>query len=140
MLRYLNLIRNAQKATDPDHPLHGLTKHHHPPKLMEKTIFNNNAYTINKETEARLADNDVRQNLKTTHSIIVTTDSTINKRPPPEIDKTEETLPHTTRRRLAQLRADKSPLLMTYLHKINEEDLPTQDKRRRLPLTNLPTL
>ena len=95
---------------------------------MKKTIFNNNDYTINKETEARLTDNDVRQNLKTILSIIVQTHlnnrppNKLLNRPPPEIDKTEETLLHSTRRRLSQLRANKSPLLMTYLHKINEED------------------
>ena len=82
---------------------------------MKKTIFNNNNYTIKKETEARLMDNDVRLNLKTIHSIIVQThlnNRPPNKllyRPPPEIDKTEETLPHSTRRRLSQLRANKSP-------------------------------
>ena len=98
---------------------------------MKKTIFNNNDYTINKETEARLTDNDVRQNLKTIHSIIVQTHlnnrppNKLLNRPPPKIDKTEETLPHSTRRRLSQLRANKSPLLMTYLHKINEEDYPS---------------
>ena len=86
---------------------------------------------INKETEARLTDNDVRQNLKTIHSIIVQTHlnnrppNKLLNRPPPEIDKTEETLPHSTRRRLSQLRAYKSPLLMTYLNKINEEDYPS---------------
>ena len=120
-----------QKATDPDHPLHRLTEQPPPPRLMKKTIFNNNDYTINKETEARLTDNDARQNLKTIHSIIVQTHlnnrppNKLLNRPPPEIDKTEETLPHSTRRRLSQLRANKSPLLMTYLHKINEEDYPS---------------
>ena len=104
---------------------------------MNKTIFNNNDYTINKETEAHLTDNDVRQNLKTIHSIIVQThlnnrppNNKLLNRPPPEIDKTEETLPHSTRRRLSQLRADKS----------STHELPTQDKQRRLPLSNLPTL
>ena len=49
-----------QKATDPDHPLHRLTEQPPPPRLMKKTIFNNNDYTINKETVARLTDNDVK--------------------------------------------------------------------------------
>ena len=115
-----------QKVTDHNHPLHRLTEQPPPPRLMKKTIFNNNEYTINKETEARLTDNDVRQNLKTIHSIIVQTHlnnrppNKLSNRPPSEIDKIEETLPHSTRRRLSQQRADKSSLLMTYL--------PTQDK------------
>ena len=108
-----------QKATDPDHPLHRLTEQS--PRLMKRTIFNNNDYTINKDTEARLTDNNVRQNLNTIHSIIAEKHlnnrppNKLLNRPPPQIDKTEETLPRITRRRLSHLRADKSPLLMTYL-------------------------
>ena len=52
----------------------------YPQDYWKKTIFSNKDYTINKETEARLTDNDVRQNLKTIHSIIVQTH--LNNRPP----------------------------------------------------------
>ena len=61
----------------------------------------------------------------------------INKllsRPPPDIDKKEETLPHSTRRKLSQLRTNKSPLLMTYLHKI----YPANHPAANCPLCNDP--
>ena len=48
-------------------------------------------------------------------------------RPPPDIDKSEETLARPTRRRLAQLRTEKSPLLRQYLHKIDPTNYPTED-------------
>ena len=61
----------------------------------------------------------------------------INKllnRPLPDIDKKEETLPHSTRRKLSQLRTNKSPLLMTYLHKIDPANHPAAN----CPLCNDP--
>ena len=42
----------------------------------------------------------------------------------PEISKTEQALPHYTRRLLAQLRSNKSPILHEYLHKITPETHP----------------
>ena len=52
----------------------------------------------------------------------------------PDIDKKEETLPHSTRRKLSQLRTNKSPLLMTYLHKIDPANHPAAN----CPLCNDP--
>ena len=70
--------------------------------------------------------------MKTIHTTIIQdhlNNRPINKllnRPPPDIDKKEETLPHSTRRKLSQLRTNKSPLLMTYLHKIDPANHPQQ--------------
>ena len=148
-------LTTPTESNRPRPPTTQTTEQPPPPRLMKKTICNNNDYEINKETGARLTDNDVRQNLKTIHSIIVQThlnNRPANKlfnRPPPEIDKTEETLPHSTRRRLPQLRADKSPILMTYLHKINKEDYLSQtcplcnsndhDTRHQFNCSEIPT-
>ena len=44
------------------------------------------------------------------------------------------TLPHSTRRKLSQLRTNKSPLLMTYLHKIDPANHPAAN----CPLCNDP--
>ena len=55
-------------------------------------------------------------------------------RPPPDIDKKEETLPHSTRRKLSQLRTNKSKNLMTYLHKIDPANHPAAN----CPLCNDP--
>ena len=78
--------------------------------------------------------------MKTIHTTIVQdhlSNRPINKllnRPPPDIDKKEETLPHSTRRKLSQLRTNKSPLLMTYLHKIDPANHPAAN----CPLCNDP--
>ena len=78
--------------------------------------------------------------MKTIHTTIVQdhlNNRLINKllnRPPPDIDKKEETLPHSTRRKFSQLRTNKSPLLMTYLHKINPANHPAAN----CPLCNDP--
>ena len=78
--------------------------------------------------------------MKTIHTTIVQdhlNNRPINKllnRPPPDIDKKEETLPHSTRRKLSQLRTNKSPLLMTYLHKIDPANHPAAN----CPLCNDP--
>ena len=78
--------------------------------------------------------------MKTIHTTIVQdhlSNRPINKllnRPPPDIDKKEETLPNSTRRKLSQLRTNKSPLLMTYLHKIDPANHPAAN----CPLCNDP--
>ena len=131
-----------QKASHPDHPLHRLTTQPQPPRLKKKTIFNNNQYTLNIDPDPTHAidENTIKQNMKTIHTTIVQdhlSNRPINKllnRPPPDIDKKEETLPHSTRRKLSQLRTNKSPLLMTYLHKIDPANHPAAN----CPLCNDP--
>ena len=131
-----------QKASHPDHPLHRLTTQPQPPRLKKKTIFNNNQYTLNIDPDPTHAidENTIKRNMKTIHTTIVQdhlSNRPINKllnRPPPDIDKKEETLPHSTRRKLSQLRTNKSPLLMTYLHKIDPANQPAAN----CPLCNDP--
>ena len=131
-----------QKASHPDHPLHRLTTQPQPPRLKKKTIFNNNQYTLNIDPDPTHAidENTIKQNMKTIHTTIVQdhlSNRPINKllnRPPPDIDKKEETLPHSTRRKLSQLRTNKSPLLVTYLHKIDPANHPAAN----CPLCNDP--
>ena len=131
-----------QKASHPDHPLHRLTTQPQPPQLKKKTIFNNNQYTLNIDPDPTLAidENTIKRKMKTIHTTIVQdhlNNRPINKllnRPPPDIDKREETLPHSTRRKLSQLRTNKSPLLMTYIHKIDPANHPAAN----CPLCNDP--
>ena len=131
-----------QKASHPDHPLHRLTTQPQPPRLKKKTIFNNYQYTLNIDPDPTHAidENTIKRNMKTIHTTIVQdhlSNRPINKllnRPPPDIDKKEETLPHSTRRKLSQLRTNKSPLLMTYLHKIDPANHPAAN----CPLCNDP--
>ena len=71
--------------------------------------------------------------MKTMHNIIVQTHldqrppNTLLDRPQLDIDKTVETLPHTTRRRTAQLENVKSLLLLDYLNKMDENSQTTAD-------------
>ena len=44
-------------------------------------------------------------------------------RTPPEINKTEQAIPHYTTRLLAQLRTNKSPILQEYPHKTHQTPL-----------------
>ena len=91
-----------QKASHPDHPLHRLTTQPQPPRLKKKTIFNNNQYTLNIDPDPTHAidENTIKRNMKTIHTTIVQdhlNNRPINKllnRPPPDIDKKEETLPY----------------------------------------------
>ena len=116
-----------QKAQHPDHPLHYLTNQPDYPRLMKQTTFNrNNNYTVQIDTDPNTVDEDTtKTNLKTIHTTIVRNhlrdrpDNKVLNRQAPDIDQTEETLPRQTRRRLAQLRTNKSPLLRQYLHKID---------------------
>ena len=67
----------------------------------------------------------------------------------PPINKSEQTLPRKTRRTLAQLRTNKSPVLKTYLHKIDPQNHPSplcpvcntqnHDSRHLFTCTSLPT-
>ena len=101
-----------------------------------------NQYTLNIDPDPSHAidENTIKRNMKTIHTTIVQdhlNNRPINKllnRPPPDIDKKEETLPHSTRRKLSQLRTNKSPLLMTYLHKIDPANHPAAN----CPLCNDP--
>ena len=131
----LHSSQARQKAQHPDHPLHYLTEQPDHPRLMKQTTLNNrNDYITRIDTDPDSIDDDqIKSNLKTIHTTIVQRhlrDRPNNKildRPPPDIDKSEETLTRPTRRRLAQLRTNKSPLLRQYLHKIDSTNYPTED-------------
>ena len=51
-------------------------------------------------------------------------DNKILRTHPPQVRSTEENLPRHTRRTLAQLRTNKSPFLLLYLHKIDASTHP----------------
>lgn len=73
----------------------------------------------------------IDQNTKTIHTSIV--EEHLTSRQPnrllndtaPLINNAEETLPRDMRRTLAQLRTDKSPLLIKYLNNIDPDNYPT---------------
>jgi len=125
----LHASQYRQKTLHPDHPLHHLTHQDTSRRHKKQTIYdNNNNYTTNIDTTPdNTTTETIKQNMKTIHTQTVQTyinNKQINKvlnRTPPEIDKHEQTLPKHTRRQLAQLRTNKSPLLYSYLHKISPD-------------------
>ena len=124
-----------QQTQHPNHPLHAFTRQPPPNRYKKQTIFdNNNNYTYNIDLEPDMADNiTIKQNIKDIHTSITQNylhsipDNRLLNRPPPDIDKSEDTLPRHIRRNLAQLRINKSPLLSSYLHSIDEMTHPSPD-------------
>ena len=120
-------------TTHPDHPLNNLHYNPPPPRLKKKSLFNN---TDNLTTLHSPHHNEDHPSHKTIAKTIIHThivqqhlasipNNSILHRPPPEIDKTEQQLPRQTRRRLAQIRANKSPFLQSYLHHIDPISYPS---------------
>ena len=120
------------QAQDPEHTLQRLTTQEPPARLKKQTIFRNNNYTTNIDTPR---DTTTQETIKTNSAQIYTQIVTnhmqtiphnkILNRTPPEISIAEQALPHYTRRLLAQLRTNKSPIVHEYLHKITPETHPT---------------
>ena len=120
-------------ATTPNHPLNRMLQNPAPPRMMKKSIFNNPDNLILLQTTHHNTDHQIHktQAKKTIHTeavqrhLLTIPDSRILNRPPPDIDKSEDELPRETQRRLAQLRADKSPFLLSYLHRIDPTNNPS---------------
>jgi endonuclease/exonuclease/phosphatase family metal-dependent hydrolase len=116
-----------QKSKNPNHPLFSLHKTNPKSRHIRETIFDNKNFTLNLNNKTKnINDKTEEINKKLIHSKIVKKyltqkePNTVIKDIAPEIDKYEETLPRETRRILAQLRANKSPILFSYRHKIDK--------------------
>ncbi|MGK2940486.1 MAG: reverse transcriptase domain-containing protein [Immundisolibacter sp.] len=116
-----------QKAQHPDHPLHKLTQQQAPPRNMKESMFRQgNPYINHIQTDsATVTEDNIKQNITTLHTssvqnyLTTRNNNKIINQQAPDINKAEETLPRQARRRLAQLRTGKCPLLQTYKHKID---------------------
>ena len=92
---------------------------------MKPTTFNNLRYTTNIPTDpCTVTTADIKANMCDIHTSIVSQhhaakDKKILCTHPLQVSSTEENLPRHTRRTLAQLRTNKSPFLLSYLHKID---------------------
>ena len=103
---------------------------------MKPTTFSNFRYTTDPCT---VTTADIKANMRDIHTSIVShlqhlaarDNNKILRTHPPQISSTEENLPRHTRRTLAQLITNKSPFLLSYLHKI---------RRLNTPVTTLPPL
>ncbi|MEL6804603.1 MAG: hypothetical protein AAFO91_12575, partial [Bacteroidota bacterium] len=120
-------------TTHPDHPLNSLHHNPPPPRQKKKSVFNSTDNFILLHTTHHNEDQTQHKNQakKAIHSEIVQQhlatipNNNILNRPAPTIDETEVQLPRQTRRQLAQIRANKSPLLMSYLHHIDPTNHPS---------------
>ena len=119
-----------QKAQLQSHPLNKLTKFEPSKKLKRPTIFDNYNHTINYDDTSNLYTKEtIELNKKLIHTDI-TADYLRGNKPnkvinqnAPEINKSEENLTRETRRILAQLRTNKSPILYYYRNKIDKKKL-----------------
>ena len=121
-----------QKSQHPTHPLHKFTVLTENERHKKQTIFdNNNNYTVNINMKSDLICEDlIQSNLKLIHSRIVS--NHLSQRPnkvlqdqTPSVSPAELLLSRETRRTLAQLRTNKSPLLVSYLFSIGDPRHPS---------------
>ena len=99
---------------------------------MKPTTFNNSRYTTNIPTDpCTVTTADIKANMRDIHTTIVSQhlaardNNEMLRTHPPQVSSTEENLPWHTRCTLAQLRTNKSPFLLSYLHKIGASTHPS---------------
>ena len=95
---------------------------------MKPTTFNNSRYTTNIPTDchchySRHKSKHARHTYK--YCLAARDNNKILRTHPPQVSSTEENLPRHTCRTLAQLRTNKSPFLLSYLHKIDTSTHPS---------------
>ena len=128
----LHASQIRQKAQYPSHPLYKYSTHNNSQRLKKPTTFNNSRYTTNIPTDpCTVTTADIKANMRDIHTTIVSQhlaardNNKILRTHPPQVSSTEENLPRHTRRTLAQLRTNKSPFLLSYLHKIDASTHPS---------------
>ena len=128
----LHASQIRQKAQYPSHPLYRYITHNNSQRLMKPTTFNNSRYTTNIPTDpCTVTTADIKANMRDIHTTIFSQhlaardNNKILRTHPPQVSNTEENLPRHTRRTLAQLRTNKSPFLLSYLHKIDASTHPS---------------
>ena len=96
-------------------------------RLNKQTTFNNINYTTNIDTHPdTVTQQQISANSTQLHTSIVQTHllqrnhNKLIHQHAPKISSSELSLPRETRRTLAQLRTNKSPILISYLHKVDE--------------------
>ena len=128
----LHASQIRQKAQHPTHPLHKLTIHPHTPRLKKQTTFNNTNYTTNIDThpdtvtqqQISVNSTQIHTNIVQSHLMQRNHNKLIHQHAP-KISPSELSLPRETRRTLTQLRTNKSPILISYLHKVDETHHPS---------------
>ena len=128
----LHASQIRQIAQHPTHPLHKLTIHPHTPRLKKQTTFNNINYTTNIDTHPdTVTQQQISANSTQIHTSIVQIQlmqrnhNKLIHQHALKISPSGLSLPRETRRTLAQLRTNKSPILISYLHKVDETHHPS---------------
>ena len=123
----LNAMQIKQLTQTQTHPLHDLNAYLNPPRNMKTIVFHNNKHTNIIILKPDITSEEFRENFKHIHTAI--TSQYLSSRKSNKVTSTtsydiclsEQTLPRHMRTKLAQLRANKSPLLQSYLHTVNPE-------------------
>ena len=97
---------------------------------MKKTLFQSNYQILNPPSSA-IIETEINNNILLNHTTIVTNyldscpPNKILNEQPPQIHPSEETLTRKYRTTLAQLRTNKSPMLISYKNKIDQTTYPS---------------
>ena len=121
----LHASQVRQKAQYPLHTLHRYIAHDTSKRLKKPTTFNNSRYTRNIPTDpCTVTTTDIKANMRDIHTSIVSQhlaardNNKILRTQPLQVSSTEENLPRHTLHTIAQLRTNKSPFLLSYLHSV----------------------
>ena len=120
----LHATQLKQLTQTQTYPLHDLNAYLDPPRNMKATIFHNNDHTNIIISEPDIIPEEWRENLKHIHTTITSQylssrkNNKVTNTTPYDIHSSEQTLPRHISTKLAQLRANKSPLLQSYLQYI----------------------
>ena len=120
-----------ENCRSPDHPLHEALHDREPDRDMKRTVFNTTHVTTVHSCDTQAEDKTRKENKAKIHTQAVKEylanqeDHPLLGAKPPKISTTEQDLSREMRRTLAQLRAQKCPMLQTYKHHIGVADSPT---------------
>ena len=118
-------IQFKQLTQSQTHPLHDPNAHSDSSKNIKTTIFHNNEHINIIISKPNIATEKCRENLKYIHTTITSQylssrkNNKVTNITSYDIHSSEQTLLHYMCTKLAQLRANKSPLLQSYLHTVN---------------------
>ena len=107
------------------HPINDLQAYLNPPRNMKATLFHNNEHTNIIISELDITPEECRKNVKHIYTTITSQylsfrkNNKVTNTTPYGIRLSEQTLSRHMCSKLAQLRANKSSLLQSYLHTVN---------------------
>ena len=107
--------------------MHDLNPYSNLPRNMKAIIFHNNEHTNIIISKLYITPEECRKNLKNIHTMIISQylssrkNNKVTNTIPYDFHSSKQTLPCHLHTKLAQLRANKSPLLQSYLRTVNPE-------------------